>query len=352
MAQDHTVKDGRVVIAEWHVNADGTTLLRKRETGPAPLGRFFDLLTYKTSKPVRQSAVSLNAAYGIPDYWRWLAWLDGADLMAGVAHDSRWIYPTGPIPLDLEDPALLPYGYTTAGAGAIFIVAGGPVGHPHIRLVRIPPGQDAEPVLTDVIFDKLPDALPKATCLWSPSRDPELILNWSIEISGVTLVLFGRVNALSGEMVAPPKGVFTTLRPVRAFSFPPAIGPGDELHAQLLLAPDAGGSHFTQVILDVLNPSNQTLRDLPFLDTISPGLIDRWVLPTEPYTNTPVLAVAVKKYGLPAAAAGLGSQLANWTHPLFAFGPFRPRGSFALGSTKCAATARNGCIRPLAPNQN
>ena len=295
IAQDIAISDGMVVIAEWHRDA-AANVLRKRDNGLPPLGHFDELWTSTALEPIRQSAMSRNAAYGIPQRWRWLSWISGGHLLAGVAHDRRWIYPTLPIPLDLDAPSLLPIGYTTADAGALFLIAGKKEGRPSIRLVAIPPGEDAQPVVTTVAFDTLPDAIPEATCVWGPDRAPELILSWTVPISGVTMVLLGRVSAVSGEMPAAPKAVFVTLRSVCAVNCPPSLGPEEQRYGQVLMAPDSVGLPYTHVAFDIASPSSQTARELPFIEReFVPSDVKRWVLPSEPFPNSPVLAVTAEE---------------------------------------------------------
>lgn len=292
IAQALAVGEGRVAIAEWHVDADGTTRLRVRHKGMTPLGRFHELATLDAAAPVRQCAISTNAAYGILDAWRWLAWTSGNELHAGVAHDEHLMYPSRPIPLDLEAPSLLPLGFTVHGAGVIFVVAGKRDGRAHLRLIGIAPGADAEPVLTDVRLEPPGDVVPSTTCVWTAEGPPELVVSWVVESGGTTTILFGRVNALTGEVVAPPERVFTTDRSVLAFAVPPTVGPGEQRRAQVLLAPALDdGSQFTHVTFDMADPSNVTAHELPSLPAFAARGVDRWVLPSEPHVGAPVLAV-------------------------------------------------------------
>jgi len=335
LAQDIEVSQGRIIIAEWHRKTGGGTLLRQRETDvPQPLGRFFDLHTFEPANPAPpQCAVSTRAAYGILDHWRWLAWLDGGSLLAGVAHYGRWLYPTGPISLDLDKPALLPYGYTLGDGGAVFVVAGESGGRPRLSLVRIPPDQEAQPAVIDVASAKLPEGTPRATCLWSEDGADELVFGSELESSGATTIVLTRVHALTGEMTAVPKAVFVTLRPVLEVSFPPAASAEEERHAQILLGPDpAGETHFTQITFDIRNPFRQISKDLPDFegageDGFSPERAERWVLPSEPYSDTPVLAVAQGQIWSATASrqdqCGWGrvaeGEIEAWTVRLWAF---------------------------------
>jgi hypothetical protein len=155
------------------------------------------------------------------------------------------------------------------------------------------PGKGAAPVLTDVRLEKLPDAVPSATCVWTEDGPPTLVMSWTLEVHEATLILFGRVEALSGEVLAPPKGVFATVRPVLAVGVPPAIAPGERRRAQVLLGPASPGSaRLTHVTFDMANPDAQTVLELPSLPDLPAGGVDRWVLPSEPLAGAPVLAVA------------------------------------------------------------
>ena len=292
MAQDIEPGAGRVIIAEWHRNPDDSTLLRHRETDVLPLGRFFDLQTFPPPQPIRQSAISRNAAYGILDHWRWLAWLEGAKITAGVVLHDGFVFPTQSIALEIEAPHLLPFGYTTADSGGLFIVSGKSGGEPRILLVKFTPGQNAETSSTNLQFEKLPDAIPSATCIWSADGAPELLISWTLESGGSSGIVQGRVNALDGQVVAAPRRVFTSRRPVQAAAFPPSVAPGEKQFAQILLAPEPSGSFLTHTIFDIANPSNFGSRDLPALEPFSSEMVDRWVLPSAPSRITPVLAVA------------------------------------------------------------
>lgn len=335
LAQDIEVSQGRIIIAEWHRTTGGGTLLRQRETDvPKPLGRFLDLHAFEPADPAPpQCAVSTRAAYGILDHWRWLGWLDGGSLLAGVALYGRWLYPTGPIPIDLDEPALLPYGYTLADGGAVFIVAGESGGRPRLRLVRIPPGQEARPAVVDVASAKLPEGTPHATCLWSEDGADELVFGSKLESGGTTTIVLARVHALTGEMTAAPEAVFATERPVLEVSFPPAASTEEERHAQILLGPGpAGETCFMQIAFDIRDPSRQISKDLSDFedageDGFSPERAERWVLPSEPYSGTPVLAVAQGQIWA-ATAAQQGprgwsrvaeGEIEAWTVRLWAF---------------------------------
>ena len=336
LAQDIELSRGRIAIAEWHRQADGGTLLRKRETDvPQPLGRFFDLNAFESPDPAPpQCAVSMRAAYGVLDYWRWLAWIEQGNLLAGVAHYQRWVNPTQPIALDLEKPALLPFGYTLGDGGALFVAAGVSGGRPRLRLVRITPGDDAQVVVTDVQSEKLPEGTPAATCLWSENDPPELVFGWRLERNGATILVLGRVEALTGEMKAAPKGVFVTLRPVLELSLPPAANAEEERHAQILLGPDPeGDTHFTHISFEIRNPWKQITKDLPDFGPasehgFSPERAERWVLPSQPNAET-VLAAAKgeiwaadlspgHKPGWTRIAQG---EIEPWTVRLWAFSP-------------------------------
>jgi hypothetical protein len=291
IAQDLALREGRVVVAEWHSREDGKTLLRARQSGNVPLGRFSELTTIETGEPVRQVALSCDVAYRIPEGWRWLAWLDGGSLFAGVAQEQNLLFPTQPIALDLEAPTLLPFGFTTADRGAIFVVAGKREGRQSILLIRIPSGPNATPLLTDVRLSDPPDVAPiAATCVWTAEGVPALVLSWVQEIKGVSLILQGRVDATTGEVLAPPKGVFVTLRSVLATSFPPTLGPDERRHAQVLLGPEPNeGASLTHMTFEMTHPSTQTSRELP---PLSVGEVARWVLPSDPTSGAPLLAVA------------------------------------------------------------
>jgi hypothetical protein len=339
LAQDIEIPQGRIVIAEWHRKASAGALLRVRETDALqPLGRFFDLHPFEPANATPpQCALSTRAAYGVLDRWRWVAWLDGANLLAGAAHYDRWLYPTQPIPLDLENPALLPYGYTLADGGAVFAAAGESSGGPQLRLVRIPLGQEAQPMVTDIALANLPEGTPRATCLWNTEGAPELVFGWTVENSGATTIVLAKVNALTGEMTAAPKAVFVTLRPVLELNFPPAASAEEERRAQLLLGPGpAGERHFTQIAFDIRNPSTQISKDLPEFegageDGFSPARAERWVLPSEPYSGTPVLAVANGQIWAATASRKDGDgwrriaegEIEGWTVRLWAFSPDR-----------------------------
>ena len=331
LAQDLSPEGGRVTIAEWHRTPEGTTVLRERGAGLPPLGRFFDLQTFETAGPLRQSAMSLNAAYRIPEAWRWLAWLDGERLFAGVAHAGTWLYPTTTVSLDLQTPTLLPYGYTLHDAGAIFLVAGRRGDRAHLQLVRIPPGYDVTPVSTDVRLEDPPDTVPSATCVWTESGPPELLLSWIVCVHDVQLILFGRVDALTGEVLSPPKGVYPTLRSVAAFAVPPALGTqsstlGEQRSAQVLLAPASPGSPYTHVTFDMLNPSTSAARDLPLLPELASGGVDRWVLPSALFPGVPVLAVAGQEIWMSGSRAWTGIAAGNIDPSsvrLWAFSPTR-----------------------------
>lgn len=293
IAHDLSVREGRVITAEWHAEPDAKALLRERRSGELPLGRFFDLGAVEARGPIRQVAVSRDTAPGIPEGWRWLAWLDGADLFAGVAQESRLLFPTRPIALDLESPSLLPFGYTLLDRGALFVVTGARARRPVVRLIRVPKGPAAAPVSMDVTLDDPPDTAPvAATCVWGLDAAPELILSWVQEIKGATLIIAGRVSATTGEPASPPKGIFVTLRPVLTTHFPPSIGPGERPHAQVLLGPDLPGhDHLTHVTFEAGNPSVQTSREIANLPP-SAGEVARWVLPSDPTSGAPLLAVA------------------------------------------------------------
>lgn len=338
LAQDIEVAEGRIIIAEWHRATGGSTSLRQRETDvPKPLGRFFDLHTYEQTDPAPpQCAVSTRAAYGILDHWRWLAWLDGGSLLAGVPHHGRWLYPTEPISLDLDQPVLLQHGYTLGDGGAVFVVACETGGQPRLRLVSVPPGQDAQPAVIDVASAKLPEGTPRATCLWSEDEAVELVLGSILENSGETTIVLARINALTGEMTAEPEPVFATKRPVLEVSFPPAASAEEERHAQILLEPDPGGeTHFTQIAFEIRDTSRQIAKDLSdFEDAgeggeggFSPKRAERWVLPSETYSDTPVLAVAQGQIWAATAlrqdGGGWGriaeGEIEAWTVRLWAF---------------------------------
>jgi hypothetical protein len=293
LAQDLAATAGKVIIAEWHGNADGTTLLRIRAAGLGPLGRFLDLETLKTLEPVRQAAMSRDAAFGILDSWRWLAWLDAGALRAGLSLGDVWLFPRGPVPLDLDRPSLLPFGYTTADRVGLFLVAGKRDGRSRLQLVRVAPGKDVTATVTEANLDGLPDAPPHATCLWSEQRAPELAIGWTVEVKGARLLLLGRIAALTGDVLVEARGIFTTLRPIVTVAFPPSIGPEQTGHVQLLLAPQSGGARFTHHLLDVNNPANEAAHDLPPLSGFADGDVARWVLPSEPHAGAPVLAVTV-----------------------------------------------------------
>jgi hypothetical protein len=292
MAQDIEVPAGRIVIAEWHRNADDSALLRQRETDILPLGRFFDLETLRPAQPIRQIAISRNAAYGILDHWRWLAWLVGMKLTAGIALFDGFLFPPTSLPLDLEEPCLLPFGYTTADRGALFIADGKSGAEPCILLVKLLPGDNAEPSVIKLQFEKLPSGIPSATCIWDHNGALELLFSWTVQSSGTSDIIQARVNAVNGEVIATPRTVYTTPRSLQTTAFPPSVAPGEKQFAQMLLAPDASGSFFTHTIFDVTNPSTLASRDLPMLEPFSAEMVDRWVLPSAPSRTTPVLAVA------------------------------------------------------------
>ena len=192
--------------------------------------------------------------------------------------------------MDLEAPSLLPFGYTIAGGGAIFLLAGKAGGERHMCAVKITPRQ--EPLFTKLQFGRLPDAIPNATCVWSGDGAPELILNWTLESGGITAIVQGRVNAFTGELIVPPHRVFTTDRRVQAAAFPPSVAPGEQGSIQLLLAAKDSHLSSTQTIFDISNLSNFVSRDLPDFDESPSGKVERWVLPSTPYPTTPVLAVS------------------------------------------------------------
>jgi hypothetical protein len=281
----------RIVIAEWHRTADGALHLRKRETGLPPLGRFFDLLDVEPSQPLRQCGLSLPTAPGMPDSWRWLAWIEGGDLLAGVATDRRWRYATKRVPLGLDEPVLLPVGYTVAGAAAVFVVAGAAGGRPCVRLVHVQPADDARHALVDVALDRLPEVVPGATCVWQFERAPELLLNWSLEFGGATTLALARVDAMTGEATAPLKSVFTTLRPVLARAFPAVVGPRDTGVGQILLGPESGDDQCTHLSFELANPAKTASTQVAMVEAFGLDQVRRWVLPSEPVANAAIVAV-------------------------------------------------------------
>jgi hypothetical protein len=335
IAQTLAVGEGRVVIAEWHLDADGTTRLRARQKGKTPLGWFSELATLDAAEPVGQCAISTNAAYGILEAWRWLAWTSADALRVGVAHGEHLMYRSRPIRLELEAPSLLPIGYTVHGARAVFVVAGKRDGRPLLRLVGMAPGLDAEPVLTDVQLEPPTDGVPSTTCVWTADGPPELVASWVVEAGGATSILLGRVNARSGEVVAALGRVFTTDRSVLAFAVPPTIGPAmgpavgsdEQRRAQVLLAPARlDGSQFTHVTFDMGDPANVTAHELPSLPAFAARGVDRWVLPSDPVAGAPVLAVGGAEIW--AAGGGAWTRLATGdVEPssvrLWAFAPTR-----------------------------
>lgn len=291
LAQALAVGEGRVVIAEWHEEDGGATRLRLRHSGGRPLGGFADLATLAAAESPGQVAVSTHAGRGLLDEWRWLAWTRGADVRVAAALGEGLMYPGGPIASGLAEPSLLPLGYTVRGGGAVFVVAGRHEARARVRVLSVAPGRDVAPRWTDVRL-ATPDGAPEATCVWSADGPPELALCWLTRADGVASIVAGRVDAATGEVVAPATTVFTTRRAVLAFAAPPTVGPGERRSAQVLLAPPReDAARFTRVTFDVVDPSRTATHELPRLPAFAARGVDRWVLPSEPHPGAPVLAV-------------------------------------------------------------
>ncbi len=280
----------RLVLIEFHQEPReegvGPVRLRLRRSESTLLDRFHDLHTFEPATPLQQTALTIDSAYGVPGDWRWIAWMDGNDLYCGAARKADFLYPKGPVDLQLgADARLLPYGYVTANGNGTFLVTGldRGDGKRKIRMVTIPPGKDTQPVLTDLHLATVPaDAIPESTMVCAGDGKRELVLYWRVQAAGIQIVAAGRFDPETGAMLAKPGPVFQTSRQVLASQAPPVVfldGQAEDAF-QVLLAPDTAEGRFTLVAIRV-GDGEKLEFDLPALDdSLRNSIVARWVLPS------------------------------------------------------------------------
>jgi len=281
----------RVILVEFHQDKDGGPVrLRQRRSESTLLDRFYDLHTFEPATPeVQQTALTIDSAYGAPENWRWIAWLDGNDLYCGASRKSDFLYPKGPVDLGFEPGArLMPHGYVGAGGSGMFLVTGLDRGdgqqHRKIRMVTIAPGNETQPVLTDLQLASVPaDVIPEATLICAADGKRELVLYWRLQAGGQSVIAAGRFDPGDGAMLAKPERIFQTTRQIAASHAPPVVfvdgQAGDAF--QLLLAPETGAEgRFTLVAIGVAGENQKREFDLPALDESVRGRVSSWVLPS------------------------------------------------------------------------
>ncbi len=295
MAQTLAQTPGTLVAVELHDQQDGSFLLRKRQSDDTFLGRFFDMRTVRPSTPVLRLAVSVEAAYGTPRDWRWIAWLEGETLFAGVARSTDFTRPTSALPLGLADPVLLPFGYVFKDGSGLFGVVGSANGQRRIGLIQIDGHRDSKPKLIPVELAGLPEPIPNFTLVWNEEGVPELLCMWHLQTQRGSEIGAVRITVATSAIHPLPGRLYETNRQVLATAFPPVIRPGKSGHFQVLLAPEAEGASYTHETVNLLDPADRSTRDLPAFTPPSGQTVTRWVLPSVAFPGAPVVVVTEKE---------------------------------------------------------
>jgi len=280
-----------VIIVEFHDQQDGSLLLRKRQSDHRLLGRFYDMRTVQPSSPVRRIAIGVEADFDAPRHWRWVAWIDGGSIRSGVVRATDFVAPADAIPVDLEQPVLLDYGYVFEDGSGMFAVTGFRSGQRKIRLITIPPARGKPEVVEMQLTGGL-SPIPNATLVWTEAGSPELILTWSLEGSSGNRVVQARVDPKTGSELSGIQSLLSTDRRVVEVSCPPVVRPGTEGRIQVLVAPAAAEDPYTYGSFDVADPSSRSARHLPPLAKLPGESVERWVLPSSKFPEAPVLAVS------------------------------------------------------------
>jgi hypothetical protein len=297
IAQTLDPRPESLIIVDFHDAGDGSLLLRKRQSDHTLLGRFYDMLSFRPSFPVRQASIAVEADFNAPRHWRWVAWIDGSSMFAGVVRATDFVEPTEAIPLGMEEPVLLHHGYVLDDGSGKFVVAGLESGKRSIRLVTIPPG-GGKPGVVEIQLTTVPSTAPCATLVWTAAGSPELILSWSLKSSSGHGIVQARIDALTGSERSGVQGVFKTNRDVVEVACSPVIRPGKNGRIQVLLAPGVAEDPHTLASFDVIDPSNRTARHLPAITALPGRAVDRWVLPSSAYPEAPILALSKGEFWL------------------------------------------------------
>lgn len=284
IAQTLDPRPESLILVDFHDTQDGSLLLRKRQSDHTLLGRFYDMLRFRRSAPVQQAAIAVEANFDTPRYWRWVAWLEGNSIRAGVVRAVDFVGPSDAIPLDLEDPRLLHHGYVFPDGSGKFIVAG----KGKMQLVTIGPARGSKPEVVDIQLTNAPLSVPFVTLAWNESESPELIFTWNEDKE----ILQARIDPRTGLERSSVSSIFTTNRDMVEVAGPPAILPGRTGRVQILLAPANEDDRYILTSLDVADPASQTSRRVPLLGTLPGESVDRWVLPSHAYPEAPVLALS------------------------------------------------------------
>jgi len=281
-----------VIIVEFHDQQDGSLLLRKRQSDHRLLGRFYDMRTVKPSSPLRRIAIGVEADFDAPRHWRWVAWIDDGSIFSGVVRATDFVAPADAIPLDLEQPVLLDYGYLFEDGSGMFAVTGLVSGQRKIRLITIPPARAGKPKVVEIQLASALSPIPNATLIWTEAGSPELILTWSLEGSSGNRVVQARFDPKTGSELSGVQSLLSTDRRVVEVSCPPVVHPGAEGRIQVLVAPATAEDPYTYGSFDVADPSSRSARHLPLLAKLPGESVERWVLPSSKFPEAPVLALS------------------------------------------------------------
>ena len=282
--------DGPFIAAFEFLKRDaGHMILRQRSSLLSLNDPFNEIHTFTPSDSLGDTAFAVPVEPGQPLYWRWLAWLDGNSLHAGVAQITSLTYDTGPVPIQLDSPSLLPYGYGFPDGRGLFILSGFEGDDRRIQIVTLLPERGHPPLFTRVHLSHVPKILFSTTLNLPDGGPAEILLSWILLAGARSGVAQGAVDAATGEVKTKPRSIFVTRREVAAHSFLPMHRAGEPGVHQFLLAPEAPHGSYTLLRMGADDVSRRDEIDLPSTSVFRGHLIDRWVLPS-PASAQPVVA--------------------------------------------------------------
>lgn len=125
---------GQILVSAFAHGADPAALFRRMSTYARPALGYGVPVAHVQSL----SGVALGCELDDVSQWRWFAWLSGDHLSGAIHWGNEVVKTQGPTPVGVANPRLLPYGWQTRHAAAVFVVLGELGGQAAVDVVLIP----------------------------------------------------------------------------------------------------------------------------------------------------------------------------------------------------------------------